>query len=478
MSTTPEIGIAQWQRRYFGILEEFFERAHGCGIAAVPNVDAFGDWIRANAEQFGARGPGALTWLYDQLAQLYAESRKTDIFGLSGRIGGAKLVLGGSSRFMSPQLDAVRKMVLYADTIMIPDPILPWVESTRSEERFRDVLLIQNAFMLLHLKPLVDADLPYPPIVVFPSWEKTLELQDSQTQEGQLNLVTGVLGDSFGYSFESYNEVAGFARDRSEDFLKLANQKKLLVAPGGNPGQSIQTAIQLYRQEIDQWRSTDYTKWASRLSDAELVLNGLRERISPMYHLFENAEELIANPMMPLAVHWYYYRLCSHFFEHRLQKLGLLDQHVIAEIEALENPSFDWLGNLTIDILVELRLRGDNDTFRSRVREYTAVLQGTALDDLNRVAAEISRAISSLILEHQNTIREIQHKYDRHDIQTALLAGVTLAAAFVPTLAPLIGGAAVLAPVGKVIWDRASEKLDTKQVSRSLMGILAESKPK
>ena len=184
--TTPESEIAQWQRQLFEILEEFFERAHGCGITAVPSMGAFGDWIRANSEKFASRALVAYSWLYDQLAPFYEESRKSGIFGLAGRSGGSKLVLGGSSRFMRPQLNAVKKMVLYADTILIPDPILPWVESPRSEERFRDVLLAQNAFLLLHLKPLVDADLPYPPIVLFPSWEKTLELQDRQTREGQI----------------------------------------------------------------------------------------------------------------------------------------------------------------------------------------------------------------------------------------------------------------------------------------------------
>jgi hypothetical protein len=475
--TTPESEIVLWQRRLFGILDEFFERAYGCGIAAVPEVDAFGDWIRANAEKFGSRGAEAHTWLYDQLARFYEESRNAGMFELAGRLGGAKLVLGGSSRFMNPQLGAVRKMVLYADTILIPDPILPWVESPRSEERFRDVLLAQNAFVLLHLKPLVDADLPYPPIMVFPSWEKTLELQDRQTREGQLALVTGVLGDSFGHSFGSFDEVAAFAQDRSDDFLRLADQKQLLIGPGGKPGQSLQTSIRLYREDIDRWRSTDYKKQIRRLSDAEFVLNGLAERIGPMYHLFENATELIANPMMPLAVHWYYYRLCSRFFEHRLQRLGLLEQKVITEIEALESPSLDWLGNITIDALVELRLRGDNETFRSRMREYTVALQGAALHDINRVAAEISRGISSLILEHQNTIREINDKYNRHHVHTALLAGVTIAAAILPTVAPLVGSAAMLAPVGKLIWDIASEELDTRQASRSLMGILADAKP-
>ena len=90
-------------------------------------------------------------------------------------------------------------------------------------------------------------------------------------------------------------------------------------------------------------------------------------------------------------------------FERRLLQLGLLEQRAIAEIAALETPSHGWLGDLPIDGLVQLRLRGKNELFRNRMRTFTGVLQDSTLTYVNRVAAEISRAISSLILEHEKT---------------------------------------------------------------------------
>jgi hypothetical protein len=56
---------------------------------------------------------------------------------------------------------------------------MPWLERDRREERFRHVLLLKAVHTLLQLKPLVDADLRYPPVVVFPSWEKSLEEHDA-----------------------------------------------------------------------------------------------------------------------------------------------------------------------------------------------------------------------------------------------------------------------------------------------------------
>jgi len=338
--------------------------------------------------------------------------------------------------------------------------------------------MAENVFFLLHLKPLVDTDLPYPPIIVFPSWEKTLETQDSQTQEGQQALITGVLSAELGHSFDSFEQLHKFAYNHSPEFLAGVDQKKLFIGPGGQIGDSLETALRLYRENIQRWRSKEYQQQIGTSLEAAFVLCGLCERLEPMYHLFENAEELIANPMMPLAVHWHYFRLCARFFERRLGLLGLLEKSAMAEIAALEAPSHQWLGDLPIDGLVQLRQRGENELFRKRMREFTGVLQGSTLTDVNRVAAEISRAISSLILEHQKTIREIQEKYGRHALHTVLLTGVTVAATILPTLAPLVGGVALLAPVGKLAWDAVSKHLDNRQASRSLMGVLAEAREK
>ena len=66
-------------------------------------------------------------------------------------------------------------------------------------------------------------------------------------------------------------------------------------------GDSLETALHLYREDIQRLRSEEHQQQLGALPAAALVLNGICERLAPMYHLFENAEELIANPMMPLV---------------------------------------------------------------------------------------------------------------------------------------------------------------------------------
>jgi hypothetical protein len=138
-----------------------------------------------------------------------------------------KLVLGGSSRFVSSHLSSVRKMLLYADSILIPDPILPWLESERQEERFRHVLLLEQAFYLLQLKPFIDSDLPYPAVIVFPSWEKQLENNDPVTQQRVFDLATTAIGHHIDKRFNGFDELTQFALNRSQEFLEAVDQSRL-----------------------------------------------------------------------------------------------------------------------------------------------------------------------------------------------------------------------------------------------------------
>lgn len=476
MPESGDLKLVNSQRKLFSILEEYFRMASGKGIGAVPSLDSFGDWVRKNAQKFAASGGKAVPWVHEELAKFYQESRQQGYFAQTKQLGGIKLVLGGTNRLTGSHLDSVRKMLMYADTILIPDPVLPWVEAPRKEERFRDVLFWEQVFILLHLKPLIDAELTYPAIVVFPSWEKSLEEQDPQTREGQLGLITAVLSHSLGHSFQNYRELLDFSHQHSTEFLQQVDKHRLLIGPGGDIGESLNVAIQRYKDDIRTWRSAEYQNMTEKAPDSLVTLFALSERIGPLYHLFENAEELFANPMFSLPVHWHYYSLCTQFFQQRLEKLSLLDARSLAEIQALQAQQLRWLGDIPIEAIVELRKHGENEQFRKHLQQYTERLHEAALQDLNQVAAEVSRGIASLLIEHQNEIRRIQEKYDRKAIHTALIAGVTGAALLFPALAPLLGGAAVLTPTGKFTWDTISKALDKRQVGRSLMGVLAEAK--
>jgi len=208
-------------------------------------------------------------------------------------------------------------------------------------------------------------------------------------------------------------------------------------------------------------------------SDAELVWLGICERIAPQYHLLENAEELGAQPMLCLLPHWHYYKLCSETFESRLVTKNLLSQETISSLRALNEPSMEWLGNIPIRALAELRERNENEEFRKRISSFTSALHDASLEDVDRITREVSRGVAALIADHRNEVRRIEEKYRPKYRKTAIAAWVTAAAAFVPALAPFLASLAPIGLAGKYINDKLDERAERKQAAKSLTGVLA-----
>lgn len=276
------------QREFFAILEEFFSRVAGRSHTDFGSGDEIRQFFRQNAHAIAKRSEEAFVWLEKELGSFYQRHR-TRPFKLSSQLGGVKLVLGGSSAFLDTQLRAVRKTLIYADTILVPDPVLPWLETPRKEEGFRFPQIIQATWAVLQLKALVDVSLQYPAVVVFPSWEKSLEEQDSTTREGILRLVTDVVSRTTGQQLETFEQVGQLAKRQGDEFLRVVEQHALFVPPEGTPGESINTALPKYREYIKTWREEKYAKKLLALLDSVLVLNGIAERVAPQFHLLTSA---------------------------------------------------------------------------------------------------------------------------------------------------------------------------------------------
>lgn len=460
------------QREFFEILDDFFQDATGERPQEFAEIEKFGEAIHDKGQRFAPRVIPAFTRAVERLKKFYSEGKSTT-FEQARAQGGMKLVLGGGSRFTSSHLASVRKMALYADTILVPDPVLPWLEVERTEEKFRHINLLQAAFYLLRLKPLVDADLAYPAVMVFQSWEKSLEKNDSITKQGIEGLILGFFSQFMSRPFANAQELLDFVRSSGPEFLREVECRQLFIAPNGNIGEPLSKAIPRYKSEIRTWRSEEMNRELSKYSDAELVWLGICERVSPQYHLLENAEGLDAQPMLCLQPHWHYYNLCAEMFEGRLVSENLLSPETVSSLRALSHPSMNWLGNVPVDAIAELREKNENEEFRKRLSNYTSALHSAFLNDIDKVAREVSRGIATLISDHRNEVRRIEEKYRPKYTKTAVVAWTTLAATFAPALAPFLASVAPLALAGKYVFDKLEERTERRQASKSLTGILA-----
>lgn len=471
---TTETMSTSRQHDFFAILEEFFERATGKSPEAFATFDSFGEEIRKNSTALAKRVPDALRYAWDTLPQFY-EHHRVQGFEEAKQAAGLKFVLGGSSRFGKTHFDSVRKMLLYADTILVPDPVLPWMEAPRDDERFQHVLHVEAAFSLLHLKPIVDAKLPYPAVIVFPSYEKSLEIQDAKTQGFINDFLVGVLSNKLGREFNEIAEIGTFATHEPEEFLRIVERQRLFVGPGCDPSQPLAEQLEEYRETIADWRSVQHQEQVAAYSESQLAYQGILERLIPQFHLLENADELNANPMLCIPGQWHYYTTCTTAFEQRLRKQGLLEEKTIASARAINQPNLSWLGNIPMKDLVRLREGNENESFRRRLANLTSQLHQASLQDLEKVTNEVSKDLSALLAEHSKGIRQQAAEFQAKYKIAAIGAFATLAAVLVPALAPfgITSAAAIALGYAKT---KSEEVTKRKQQAKSLVGVLAAAK--
>jgi hypothetical protein len=468
----PTDQATDYQRRLFALLDEFFVRATGKEARAFARIDAFSDVVRKNAYKIAPRSRQALPWVERELRQFYMREG-ADAFGLARQQGGLKLVLGGSGRFLGSQLSAVSRSLLYADTILVPDPVVPWLEKDRSEERFRHVLFLQAVHAILHLKSLVDADLPYPAVLVFPSWEKSLEERDPHTQAAIRQLAADVFARYVDDGLSSLEDVLQFAQRDPGRFLSAVDRHRLFVAPGGPLDEPLAAAFLRYDADMETWRSSGWLAENRALPLQVRVLNAILERLIPQYHLLENAEELGSHPLLSLEQHAHYYGLVAGTNSARLERLGILRAETRALLGALGSKRLRWLGEVDADTILELRRDNENAAFRTRLRSAVSRLHESEWTDVDKVATEVCHEIGDALAEHDRDLKRVRAKYRRVHGQTATMAIGAVGALLAPSLAPFAGTIAPLALATKYAWDKINQRAETRTVTRSLLGVVA-----
>ncbi len=470
----PTKAAIAYQRKLFQRLDEFFFRATGKNASVFATIDTFGDEVRKNAQQLRLRGEAAFKWVGEELGALYAKEG-ADAFRYTQELGGVKLVLGGNNRFGKSQLTSISTSILYSDTVLIPDPVMPWLEKDRREEKFRHVLLLKAVHALLSLKPLVDADLHYPAVLVFPSWEKTLEAKDEYTQKSITQLITDVFSNFLGKSFESLSEVGEYAARNTDQFLSIVDTNHLFVAPNGPLNERLTHALERYQRELETWRSQEWmSQRYNNLPIYGRVINGIAERLGPIFHLLENAEEITSHPLVCLEQHAHYFKLVADTNNARLEKIGVLDSRTRALINAFSSRRLRWLGNLPSDTLAKIRQDNENVSFRKQLFDALGRLHDSTLSNVDKVATEIYHELERAFADHEKQLRSVEEKYNRSHSNTLLLGLAAVGVALMPTLAPFLGSvAAPFALAAKYGKDKIDQLAEKRTLTQSLVGVLA-----
>jgi hypothetical protein len=474
-----------YQNTYFEILTEFFVNVTGSLPRDFSSVDNFSESVHRMGKKVAGnhhktdKTKNPFSELEKKLKNLYAE-KATSAFSSAKKIEACKLNLGGGSRFLGTHLNATRRSILFSDMVLIPDPVMPWIEKKRPEESFNLVNILQSTFFILHLSDLIGVDFDIPPFFVFPSFEKSLENNDIQTQQDTIKLITDVFSHYVDSGITSPENIMEFATKNPDKYFQQIEKSQLFVSPGCKPGETIKSALENYKKEMMYHRSE---KWCNDLfsnGDISVVTNAIIERISPNIHLLENSDELRSNPFLCIDSQAHYYQLIAKMKNSQASNAGSFDPATEAILKSLTSHKLDYLANINDSQLIELRKTNENVEFRRELRDLINSLPNAKLEDIGYVASEVCSHIESAVSKHEKKVSMLNDKYAAKHKYTALIVGGTLGVTMMPVLAPFLS---VLLPIGglstvKYVSDKLDEKAERKGISNSMMGVISLAKRK
>lgn len=472
--------LLTYQRRYFEILEEFFLSITGKSAKEFASLDGFSEAARRIPAEMNGNVSRERTVkeAYPKfekcLRELYSKEGGA-AFKAAKNLKTCKLNIGGSSRFLGTQLNATRRSLLFADTVLIPDPILPWIEVDRSEEKFRHVEPIQNCFFLLHLSDLLSDDYETPPIVVFPSWEKSLENTDAQTIANSETLFAELFRFYVDDGIHCFEDVLEYGDKHPQAFIRAIEKSNLFVAPGDDIGLDVASSLTSYRAYIREHRTAEWYENLATLPDTRQITNAIWERVQSQFHLLENSDELNSHPFLCIEAQAHYYKLVARMKNERAVGLGNHDSSTQAILASLVSKRMDFLANLKDAEIVELRKTDQNAEFRQSLRSLVSSLSDAVITNEGQAVAEICGFVESEISKQERAMSALQEKYSAKHKYTALMGAGTLSVTMFPVLTPFvaalpIGLASVTAKYG---MDKLEERSEKRTHARSMMGVLS-----
>ena len=379
---------------------EFFVGATGQTPKAFCKTDRFPEAVREMGERYKGNqsklqaSHNSYIKLEEKLRKLYGKE-SIDCFKSAKNINCCKVNLGGSSRFYETQLNATRKSILFSDIILIPDPVMPWLETEREHEKFKLVQTLQAAYFILHLKDMLSDEFDLPPFLVFPSFEKSLEERDKLTISSTQQLIADIFSYYIDPAIKNIDDVFAFAKSYEKDFLGKVEKSNLFISPGGEIGEPINVALQTYKNEAKTWRTKGFNDLIGSSPDSLIVLNGIMERIQPQYHILENSYELKSNPLLCVDAQAHYFRLIGNMTNHRVSNIDHSDKETPSILSALMDRRLDFLSNINDEQLIFLRKTKENIEFRHKLREVINNLPETKIDDIRSEERRVGKECRS-----------------------------------------------------------------------------------
>lgn len=343
--------MAKIQPSLFDLFAKLFSALTGRAFELVANTQEIKERLTKRFEHEFDAVAQATNSAVNELAAFY-DSHGVALFNHAKTLGGMRLVTGGQRSFGPSALNAVRITGLYADTQLVPDPVYPYLAANLNLNA-KHLQLAITLFHILQLRPLVDAELPVPPVFVFPSFEEGLEQRDAHTKLGIERLALRMVAPCCDGTVASIDDLFEYAEKHGDPFAQSLLANGLFIPPGGAVRQQlgVEEAARAYIAGLEGMRSAKMLEAMKAMPTGVLLLNGVIERIRPHFHLLENASELGAQPLLSQPAHWHYFEKCAQLNAEDLRRKSVLSEQAFQTLRAVQDDSLSWLAKISVDTL-------------------------------------------------------------------------------------------------------------------------------
>ena len=471
MASLGEIQNAYFEliERHFGYFYEFIEEKGGTPHDA-------GMTLRQNPKlvEEAIRDLGQVRFAIDEFWENLGEIAHIHVEEMQGNIKG----IFGGDLFPAPDENIVSKCGVYTDTIVLPDPFL------RSRHVFEHYpkeehayYLMKHGLSILQYKQIACADIEIPIVAILP--DRTALEEDEKEFCTQLGEDDSLIHSEklFGRKFESVEELSEFAQslDTVEKAVaEIKDESRVLFDTSWKEDISTQLQKAL---ENPNFNLQGFIK-----SPGEILTMTPTGRMVVSNELLIKSRRLNGTPIIEAPTSWRYLVWKMEYDAVRAEReIGTRDLHVVRALQELAGGEMEWIGNIPIDALIDIRRQGAMDEIREILGNGINDLISSNPDNFHRSRDKVFDNIHEAFAEHRKNIRELREKkwkFAGKHIGSFLVKGsLEIAAAAIGT--PLWGLATVAADelldmprlrdIPQSIRDLAAEN---SEINKSPVGML------
>ena len=469
------ISLSEIQHTYFEFVERNFgafykimqERKmspHDAGMIAskcpstikelLTNVNEFLDAINEFWMQTG------------DIAQIHIEDMHSNVKG----------VFGGDL-FPSHSENIASKCGIYTDTIILPDPFL---RSKHIFENFSNekkaYYFMKHAMNILQYKDLACADVEIPIIAIIPDFS-ALEEEEKEFYH-KLGIQDSLIHSQklFGRKFESFDELMEFTQhlDTVEKAIAEVNDPSKILFDTSWKGDA--------KEQLKQALDSNYFGMHQFNSPGLMLAMQAVGRMGTSNELLIKARRLNGTPIIDAPTSWKYFSWKIEYDAERMEKeTNSHDLHVLNGLQGLGTNQMEWIGNIPVEALIEIRKEGALDEIRSLLGKGINDLIDSNPSNFHRTRDQIFDNINSAFKDHEENLKLLkskQWKFAGTDIGSWMVMG-TLEVAAAITGTPVWGMGALAvnqvvdAPKLKDIPSSIKKLVEeNKKVKKSPVGLL------